>query len=193
MLKRAEELIEYCAEHGFPYWAAGALWVRGESLLDLGRMDEALVVLLDALIKFQATGAVTVVPSFRTAVARALGGSGQPEDGLKQLVEAERQIEETQERWYEAEMHRVFGEVLIAADDPASAEDRFVKSIDVARRQNAKLWEVRAATSLARLWQDQGKRVAARDLLAPVYGSFTEGFDTPVLSEAKSLLEQLQA
>ena len=192
-LKRAEELIEYCAEHGFPYWAAGALWVRGESLLDLGRMDEALVVLLDALIKFQATGAVTVVPSFRTAVARALGGSGQPEDGLKQLIEAERQIEETQERWYEAEMHRVFGEVLIAADDPASAEDRFVKSIDVARRQNAKLWEVRAATSLARLWQDQGKRVAARDLLAPVYGSFTEGFDTPVLSEAKSLLEQLQA
>ena len=170
-------MIEYCAEHGFPYWAAGALWVRGESLLDLGRMDEALVVLLDALIKFQATGAVTVVPSFRTAVARALGGSGQPEDGLKQLVEAERQIEETQERWYEAEMHRVFGEVLIAADDPASAEE----------------WEVRAATSLARLWQDQGKRVAARDLLAPVYGSFTEGFDTPVLSEAKSLLEQLQA
>ena len=190
-LERAEELMAYCAEHGFSYWATGALWCRGESLLDLGRTDEALIALSDALTKFQATGAVTIVPSFRTAVAKALGRSGQPRDGLKQLAEAERQIEATQERWYEAEMHRVYGRLLIAAGDPGSAEDRFNRAITVARQQNAKLWEIRAAASLACLWRDQGKLTDARDLLAPIYGWFTEGFDTPVLHEAKALLDEL--
>jgi len=76
-------------------------------------------------------------------------------------------------------------------DDFASAESRFYRSLSVARRQSAKLWEIRAATSLARLWRDRGKRVEARDLLAPIYGWFTEGFDTPVLRDAKTLLEEL--
>jgi class 3 adenylate cyclase/predicted ATPase len=192
-LKRAEELMAYCAEHGFPYWAAGALRSRGESLLDLGRTDEALIVLSDALNKIQATGAVTAVPSFRTSVARALGRSGRPRDGLKQLAEVERQIEATQERWYEAEMHRVYGELHVAAGDPTSAEDRFDRAIAVARRQNAKLWEIRAATSFSRLWRDQGKCTEARNLLAPVYHWFTEGLDTPVLQEAKALLDELSS
>ena len=88
-------------------------------------------------------------------------------------------------------MHRVYGELQIAVGDPASAEVRLDRAITVARRQNAKLWELRAATSLARLWRDQGKRAEASDLLAQVYNWFTEGLDAPVLQEAKALLDQL--
>jgi len=188
-LNRAEETIAHCTEQGFPFWATAASRSRGESLLDLGRTNEAVIALSDALIKFQATGAVTNVPVFRCSLAKALGKAGQPGEGLKQLAEAERQIESTEQRWYEAEMHRVYGELQIAVGD--SAENRLDRAITVARRQKAKLWEIRAATSLARLWRDQGKRTEARDLLASVYGWFTEGLDTPVLQDAKKLLDQL--
>ena len=88
-------------------------------------------------------------------------------------------------------MYRVRGELLITLGDPVAAEKCLQKAIAVARGQSAKLWEVRAATCLARLWRDQGKRAEARDLLAPIYGWFTEGFDTPVLQEAKALLDEL--
>jgi class 3 adenylate cyclase/tetratricopeptide (TPR) repeat protein len=190
-LNRAEESIAHCAEQCFPFWATVALRSRGESLLDLGRANEAVIALSDALIKFQAIRAFTNVPVFRCSLAKALGKAGQPGEGLKQLAEAERQIESTQARWYEAEMHRVYGELQLAVGDPVSAEGRLDRAITVARRQNAKLWEIRAATSLARLWRDQGKRTEARDLLAPLYGWFTGGLDTPILQEAKTLLDQL--
>jgi predicted ATPase len=88
-------------------------------------------------------------------------------------------------------MHRVYGECLIACVDLAAAESRFHRSLSGARRQSAKLWEIHAATSLARLWRDQRKRVEAHELLAPIYGWFTEGFDTPVLRNAKTLLDEL--
>jgi predicted ATPase len=88
-------------------------------------------------------------------------------------------------------MHRVHGECLIACDDLAAAESRFQRSLSVAQRQSAKLWEIHAATSLARLWRDQGRRVEGHELLAPVHGWFTEGFDTPVLQNAKALLDEL--
>ena len=153
--------------------------IRGHSLLVLGRTEEALADLTDALAKYRATGAVTVVPLVRTWFAEALGKAGRPTEGLEQLDEAERQIEATQERWTEADMYRVRGELLITVGDPVSAEKCLQKAIAVARGQSAKLWEVRAATCLARLWRDQGKRAEARDLLAPIYGWFTEGFDTP--------------
>ena len=88
-------------------------------------------------------------------------------------------------------MHRVRGELLRAGHDPAGAERSFCRAIDIAQQQSAKFWELRAAISLARLWHEQGKRDAARDLLAPIYGWFTEGFDTPVLKEAKAVLDTL--
>jgi predicted ATPase len=90
-------------------------------------------------------------------------------------------------------MHRLRGELLLSIQERAQAEDSYRQALAVAKRQSAKTWELRAATSLARLWRDQDKRTGARDLLAPVYGWFTEGFDTPVLKEAKTLLEQLQS
>lgn len=128
---------------------------------------------------------------FLTSLAEALGRAGRISEAYTRLDEAERQIEATQERWYEAEMHRVYGQLLVAAVDPVSADERFHRVITVARRQSAKLWEIRAGTCLARLWWDQGRRDEARDLLAPTYGWFTEGFDTPVLQEANALLDQL--
>jgi len=91
----------------------------------------------------------------------------------------------------EADLHRVRGELLISVGDPTAAEAAFQQAIAVAHRQNAKFWELRAATSLGRLWRDQGKRIEARDLLAPIYDWFTEGFDTPVLRDAKALLDEL--
>ena len=114
-------------------------------------------------------------------------------DALKCLMEAEQFIEATDERYDEAEVHRLRGDLIRSAGDHETAERCYKKAIEVARRQDAKLLEFRAATSLARLWCDQGKRAEARDLLAPVYNWFTEGHDTPVLKEAKALLEQLSA
>ena len=121
-----------------------------------------------------------------------MGSMGQPEAGLTVLAEALTLVETTGERWYEPELYRLKGELLLqqSADHQAEAETCFQQAIAIARSQQAKSWELRAATSLARLWQQQGKRQEAHDLLAPVYGWFTEGFDTADLQEAKALLEE---
>ena len=102
-------------------------------------------------------------------------------------------METTQQRWAEAYMHQLRGTLLLTTREQLAAERSYVQAIAVARQQRAKFWELRAATSLARLWRDQGKHAEARDLLTPVYNWFTEGFDTPVLKEAKALLDQLSS
>jgi predicted ATPase len=112
-------------------------------------------------------------------------------EGFTALDELERLIEATHVRHHEALLHLIRGDLLIGLDELPAARASFQKAITVARRQSAKLYELRAATSLARLWRDQGKRPEARDLLAPIYGWFSEGFDTPVLQDAKALLDQL--
>jgi predicted ATPase len=126
-------------------------------------------------------------------LAESYGNAGTPNEGLRQLEEAARLIEVTQVRMGEVDLHRVRGELLISVGDPTGAEAAFQQAIAVAHRQNAKFWELRATTSLARLWREQGKVTAARNLLAPVYGWFTEGFDTPVLIDAKTLLDALSS
>ena len=126
-----------------------------------------------------------------TLLADAYGKAGQPEEGLKQLVEAEVSMQIRNERVYETELHRMRGELLMSVRDFAGAEASFREAIAVAQRQSAKLFELRSAMSMARLWRDQGKRDEARELLAPVYGWFTEGFDTLDLKEAKALLDEL--
>jgi predicted ATPase len=122
---------------------------------------------------------------------RGYGKPGRPSEGLQCLDEAMRQVEATQERWAEAQMYCVRGELFIAVRDFAAAEASIHQAIAVARQQQAKSWELRAAMSMARLWRDQGKRQQAHDLLAPIYGWFTEGFDTLDLREAKALLDEL--
>ena len=191
LLQDAEDLAELCTEHGFPYWAVTASWARGASLSKLGRPAEALTVLEEALSNLRAIGGVTGAPLILTSLAEAFGKLGRPIEGLKQLDEATRQIEATQERWTEFDMHRVRGELLIAIGDLVAAEASIRHGIVVARRQSAKLCELRASMRLARFSLDQRRPIDARDLLAPVYNWFSEGFDTPLLKEAQALLDEL--
>jgi predicted ATPase len=118
--------------------------------------------------------------------------SGKIDDGLISLARAESHIMKTGAAWCESEVHRLRGDLQLARSAKVDAEASYQKALEISRSQDAKLWEVRAATSLSRLWRDQDKRDEARDLLAPVYNWFTEGFDTRDLVDAKALLEQLR-
>src|SRR5271166_427896 len=171
--------------------AAVGMVNRGWCMVALGQEKEGINQATQGLVALRATGARGHVPAILTLLADAYRMAGQPEAGLARLDEAEELIGETQERRIEAEMHRLRGELLKDTGDRALAEAYFRKALGLAQRQSAKLFELLAANSLARLWSDQGKRTEAHDLLAPIYGWFTEGFDTPVLQDAKALLEQL--
>jgi predicted ATPase len=138
-----------------------------------------------------ATGCKIGVPSTLLALAELHGVAAQPLEGLIRLDEALKAVETTNERWVEAEVYRIRGKLLVFLNEQPAAETSYHQALTVTRHQSAKLWELRAATSLARLWRDQGKRSEARVLLAPIYGWFTEGFDTPVLQDAKAVLDQL--
>ncbi len=142
----------------------------------------------------RSTGAEIKVPYYQGVLASTYARAGLPAKALPLLADAFNLVERTEERWFEAELHRRKGEVLLCLPDaiPAKAEECFHKAMTVAQGQQAKLWELRAATSLARLWGERGERQKARDLLAPVYAWFTEGFDTPDLKDAKALLEELR-
>jgi len=133
------------------------------------------------------------VPYFCTLLAEVADHLGHTEDSLQALAEAHTLVEQHEERWWEAEVHRLRGVLLLQqpGTSPVEAEAWLQRALDVARSQEAKSLELRAAMSLARLWQQQGRCAEARDLLAPLYGWFTEGFDTADLQEAKVLLEEL--
>jgi predicted ATPase len=140
-----------------------------------------------------ATGAQVARPYMLALLAEASAQVRQREEGLPLLAEALAMINDTEERRWEAELHRLKGELLLqqAVPDAPQAEACFQQSLTIARRQQAKSWELRAALSLSRLWQQQDKRTEARQLLAEVYGWFTEGFDTPDLQDARALLDAL--
>jgi len=191
LLAPADALVAISDERGFPWNRAVGTVFRGWGQSRSGQTTEGIALLRAGLAAFRATGAAMWVPFFLTLLAEAEGLAKQRDEGLEHLAEAERLIAETEERWAEAELHRVRGELLSAGHDPAAAERCFSQAISIAQQQSAKFWELRAAISLARLWLEQGKRDAARDLLVPTYGWFVEGFDTPVLKEAKALLDEL--
>jgi predicted ATPase len=132
-----------------------------------------------------------MIPFFLMTLAEAYGMASQPQEGLDRLAEAGKLVETTQERWAEAEMYRLRGTLLLSMNEHAAAENSYRRALEVAQRQSARFWELRAALDLARLRRDQGKRTEARDLLSPVYGWFTEGFATRDLKEAKALLIDL--
>ena len=187
----AEEAIAVSDEHGFDFWLGLALSFRGWSLSASGQTEEGLVTLTKALSICRATGAVVTTPLALILLAEVHAQLGRPVEGLNCLAEAAQIVEVTEERCDEFELHRLRGDLLNATGHPSEAERNYHQALAVARRQSAKFLELRAGMSLARLWRDQGKRAEARDLLAPIYGWFTEGLDTPVLKDAKALLDEL--
>jgi predicted ATPase len=191
MLRLTEEVLAVSSEQGFSEWVGIGNIMRGWCLSAAGVAAEGIPLLRQGIAIYRATGANLLMPFYLTILAEAHGMGAQPQAGLDRLAEAAKLVEMTQERWAEAEMHRVRGTLLLSMNEHAEAEKSYRDALSVAQRQSAKFWELRAATSLARLWRDQGKRAEACDLLAPVYGWFTEGFNTPVLQDAKSLLDEL--
>jgi predicted ATPase len=179
-------------EHGFRFYSCFALAFRGRSLIALMQAQEGVALLRQGLAELRSSGGVVSTPMVLTWLAEAHAMLGQPEEERICLSEAARIIETTDERVSEAELlYRVPGDLLNAAGNQSGAEWHYRQAIAVAERQSAKLFQLRASVSLARLWRDQGKRVEARDLLYPIYNWFTEGFDAPDLREAKALLDAL--
>jgi predicted ATPase len=190
--QRAPALAALAAEHGFALWQAAGMAFDGWLLAERGRAAEGIARIEDGLVAYRATGAALFVPYFLALVGTTHGAAGRAAVGRHLLAEALDRVQRTGERWFEAELHRLQGELLRPTGaDRAMAECCFQRAMALARAQNAKLWELRAATSLARLWAEQSRRTEARDLLAPIYGWFTEGFDTPDLIETKALLDAL--
>ena len=210
--ERAEATMALASEQGFPLWLAMGTILRSWALVERGQGDERLLQIRQGLSAFQAIGAELGRTAFLALLAESYGKRGQTEAGLRVLAEALAVADKSGERLYEAEIHRLKGELTLhlkapgwrpetgaAAPGPKpplaktvvqEAERHFLKAIAVAREQQARSWELRAAISLSRLWRRQRKIAEAHALLSAVYGWFTEGFDTPDLKEAKTLLRE---
>jgi predicted ATPase len=217
--EQAEAVITLSTEQGFPYWLANGTMVRGGALTEQGQVEEGIAHIQQGLAAFRAMGAEVGVTWSLAILAEAHGKVGQVGEGLAVLAEALDLVDKTGERVKEAELYRLKGQLTLQQEskeqgarskeqklenpnprsqilNPKSqaegeAEAYFLKAIEVARKQQAKSLELRAAMSLARLWQQQSKKAEARRLLAEVYNWFTEGFDTKDLQEAKRLIEEL--
>jgi predicted ATPase len=192
--EQADAAVALAIEQGFTLWAAKATIHRGWALAMDGKIEDGVLELEMGVAAWRATGAAATLPFYYAMQAEAFALLGKTRDGLKRLDEAQILVEQNKDRWWEAEIYRLRGALLLQHSKAkrGEAETWFGRALDVARRQQAKSLELRAAISLARLWRDQGKHAEARDLLAPIHGWFTEGFDTPDLKEARALLESVR-
>ena len=188
-----EELVALAEEKGALFWKAGGMLMQGSVLALTGEASDAAQKLTSRITAWRSTGATFLVPLWLSYLARAHAELRQFDDAWRCIGEAINAVEATKETMFEADIRRTAGEIALMSPEPdaAKAQACFDRALAVGRAQQAKSWELRAATSLARLWRDQGKRAEAHDLLAPVYGWFTEGFDTLDLKEAKVLLDAL--
>jgi predicted ATPase len=191
--ERADAAISLAQEQGFPHWRAYGALLRGWALAYQGHAQEGIAQITQGLQTYRATGAELGRSHFMALLAEAHGRRGEPAAGLAVLTEALTHADKTGERCYASKLYRLQGELLLqgSSGQQAEAETCFAQAIAIAQSQSAKSWELRAATSLARLWHQQGKRQEAHDLLAPIYGWFTEGFDTADLKDARALLDEL--
>jgi predicted ATPase/class 3 adenylate cyclase len=191
--QRAAALIAECSKQGFAFWIAGGGIYAGWSKVEGGDVEAGLKQLRDGLAKWRAAEAALLMPMHLVVLAEACLRAGRANDALAAVTEALAYVERSEERVFDAQVHRCYGDVLLAqaGRNAAEAEGSYRHALEIARGQNARLLELRAASSLARLLCDQGKHGKARDLLAPVYGWFTEGFDTLDLKQAKALLDEL--
>jgi class 3 adenylate cyclase/predicted ATPase len=191
--RRAQLLAALASKQGTPFLTARATFCRGWELAAERRLEQSVAHLKDGLAAHRATGANLWTPFNLALLAEASGYLNQGPEALNIIDEALARAQETNERWYEAELHRIKGRLLLSRieRDETGAEACFHEALAVAGRENAKTWELRAAINLARLWRDQGKRAEAHALLVPVHDWFTEGFDTIDLKQARALLDEL--
>jgi predicted ATPase len=194
-IEQSDEAIAIATEKGAAVWRAFGEANKGCALALAGEASKSMQTLTAGISAFRSTGATIYGPICLLSSAKAHADTGNFDAARRSIDEAITVIETTKERWYEAEVHRISGEITLKSPEPdaAKAEAYFQRALSIARSQQAKSWELRTAVSMARLWRNQGKRDEARELLAPVYGWFTEGFDTRDLKEAKALLAELAA
>jgi len=186
----AETAIVLSDEYGFPFWLSVGTILRGWALSERGKSEEGIAQILEGIASHQATGAKTAESWSYALLAEVYERAGRLEEGLQALTRALEIMHSTGEGFYEAEVHRLKGELLLK-QDPSEARICLQRAIDVARKQGAKSPELRATTSLARLLAREGRRDEAHSTLAEIYNWFTEGFDTPDLKDAKALLDEL--
>ena len=190
---QAAEAVALGDERGALFWkGVGMMFEACVSAL-VGETANGCQTIASSIAFYRSTGASVLLPFIQSCLARAHAASGQNDDAWQWIDRTLNAVEASGERWCEAEVHRTAGEIALNSSDPdaAKAQAHFERALKIARAQQARSWELRAATGLARLWCDKGRRTEARDLLAPIYGWFTEGFDTLDLREAKALLDNL--
>jgi predicted ATPase len=187
------DCVAVATEHGFAQWAARGRILQGWAAAQKGEATTGIAIIRDGLAATDATGTRVSTPFYLTLLVEALAFAGKIEEALATLDNALARAAVSGESGWSAEIHRLRGELTarLPHPDPAKAEESFRTALAIAREQGTRGYELRAATGLARLWREQGRRTAARELLAPVYGWFTEGFDTADLKEAKALLDEL--
>jgi adenylate cyclase len=188
-----EALVTLATEQGLAFWVPYGTVLQGWALAMLGQREEGITQMSQGMATWYAMGTIIRRTYFLALLGETYGSYGQVEDGLHVMAEALALVEKTGERFYEAEIHRLKGQLLQqqSSDNAAEAEICFHQALSIARQQQAKSWELRAATSFAKLWQSQNKRDEARQLLGEVYEWFTEGHDTADLKDAKALLDEL--
>jgi len=191
----ADELVALAAEKGSSLWKACGMMMRGLLMAVTGKAPNAVQMITSGMTAWRSAGSTLWTALDLSYLAKAYAVTGQFDDAWRCVGEAMMVMENTKETWCEAEIHRMAGEIALLSGEPdaAKAQAYFERALAVARNQQAKSWELRGAMSMARLWRDQGKPTQARELLAPIYGWFTEGFDTRDLKEAKALLDELHA
>ena len=192
-IAQLDEAVALAEEKGALFWKTTGTVLKGCVLAVTGKASDAVQIITSAVTAFRSTGATVWMPSYLSYLARAHTGLGGYENAWRCIDEAMAMIETSKESWYQSEVNRIAGEIALMSpqQDVGKAERHFDGALAIARAQQARSWELRAAMSMARLWLSQGKRNEARDLLASVYGWFTEGFDTCDLKEAKALLGAL--
>jgi class 3 adenylate cyclase/predicted ATPase len=191
--RQLDELTALAEQKGAALWKAEGMILQGRISALTGNTSKAVEMINSGLAAFRSTGATIRIPEHTACLASAYADFGNFENAQRCISDAMTALEKANERWFEAEVNRIAGEISLKSPEPdaTKAEAYFKRALAVARQQQAKSWELRAAMSLARLWRDQGKVEQARELLDPVYGWFTEGFDTRDLKDAKALLEEL--
>jgi predicted ATPase len=187
----ADQLVSLTVEQGFSHWGAQGPIYQGWIDIQNGELAKGITLLRAGLAAFRATGAETLAPHFMTVLAQACGIGGRIKESLTLLDDAFQIVARTGEHWFTADLYRQKGQLMLRRENFQAAEELYCQALTIAQRQAAKLFELRAAVKLAQLRRDQGHRREAHDLLAPVYGWFTEGFNTQDLKSAKALLDQL--